>query len=153
MHHKNQQYYVTQEAVDAEEISTEQKKDSICITEIPEDSILIAQIILPSHLKILYRALKCMPETDLNMITFRLKKKIVPSGHIVESFSYGGAPCENFQISSFDKMVRLYTPYLFCLDVIASNSEGCAPIKSVHWFDSTHFYIKRRAEVIVLEYK
>ena len=30
-----------------------------------------------------------------------------------------------------------------------SDCEGCAPIKSVHWFDSTHFYIKRR-EVIVL---
>ena len=142
--------YVTQEATAAEEISTEQKKDSIFITEIPEDSILIAQIISTKSFKDFMEPWR-MPENrseyDYLQIT---KKKIVPSGCIVESFSYGGAPCENFQISSFNKNGKIIQtlPLLLGCDC-PSDCEGCAPTKSVHWFDSTHFYIKRR-EVIVL---
>ena len=142
--------YVTQEATAPKEISSEQKKDSIFITEIPEDSILIAQIISTKSFKDFIEPWR-MPENtseyDYLQIT---QKKIVPSGCIVESFSYGGAPCENFQISSFNKNSKIIQtlPLLLGCDC-PSDCEGCAPIKSVHWFDSTHFYIKRR-EVIVL---
>lgn len=142
--------YVTHESTSAEKISSEQKKDSIFITEIPEDSILIAQIISTKSFKDFiepWRMAENTSEYDYLQIT---KKKIVPSGCIVESFSYGGAPCANFQISSFNKNGKIIQtlPLLLGCDC-PSDCEGCAPTKSVHWFDSTHFYIKRR-EVIVL---
>ena len=142
--------YVTQEATAPKEISSEQKKDSIFITEIPEDSILIAQIISTKSFKDFIEPWR-MPENSSEYDYLQItQKKIVPSGCIVESFSYGGAPCENFQISSFNKNGKIIQtlPLLLGCDC-PSDCEGCAPTKSVHWFDSTHFYIKRR-EVIIL---
>ena len=141
---------VTQEATAPKETSSAQKKDSIFITEIPEDSILIAQIISTKSFKDFiepWRMAENTSEYDYLQIT---QKKIVPSGCIVESFSYGSAPCENFQISSFNKKGEIVQtlPLLLGCDC-PSDCERCAERKTIHWFDDTHFYIKRR-NVIVL---
>ena len=65
---------MTQEAADAEEISTEQKKDSICITEIPEDSILIAQIISSKSFKDFIEPWR-MPENRSEYDYLQIKKR------------------------------------------------------------------------------
>lgn len=147
---ENDEYNASREATATREISNEQKKDSIFITEIPEDSILIAQIISTKSFKDFiepWRISENTSEYDYLQIT---QKKTVPSGYIVESFSYGSAPCENFQISSFNKKGKIVQtlPLILGCDC-PSDCEGCAERKTIHWFDDTHFYIKRR-DVIVL---
>jgi hypothetical protein len=147
---ENQEHDASREATATQEISSEQKKDSIFITEIPKDSILIAQIISTKSYKDFIEPWR-MPENrseyDYLQIT---QKKIVPSGVIVESFSYGSAPCENFQISSFNKNGKIIQtlPLLLGCDC-PSDCEGCAERKTIHWLDDTRFFIKQR-DVIVL---
>ena len=73
-------------------------------------------------------------------------RRTIPAGFVLESLSFGPAPCEEFQISTFAKDGTLidFLPLVLGCDC-PSECEGCYDWKTVHWTDDTHFAVKREA--------
>ena len=134
----------TQDVIIYEESSSEQTTDSALIIEIPEDSILVAQIINSMDLDSFSRDAFCQ--------TMRIKnRRLGPLGFVIETDAQSGAPCEEVQVSSFDVNANLVQVLPITLGCdCPSECEGCVSYRSVHWLDNTHFYIKK-VSVIVLD--
>ena len=132
----------SQEGKNATEVETENKIEAVEYST-PNDSILMSQIIASIALDGF--SIEAIRQT-INIT----KKRDIASGFVLETEAFSGAPCEQIQISSFDKNGTLIQALPLTLSCdCPSACEGCFDWKSVHWTNDTHFYVKREHTIVL----
>ena len=123
------------QVTEPKQLIEELPQDSIFEIDIPDDSLLTIQIINSMELDSFTR-FAFFETIQIN------NTRYCPSGFVIETSSQGGAPCEQIQVSSFDRNAKIIQVMPLTLGCdCPSECEGCEWQKSIDWQDNTHFNI------------